>query len=90
MHSVFYNYCPSSFRNVWTRNENRQLEMALRNDNQFSLPLPRTDTFKRFPLYSLPFTWNKSDELVFYENPITFRYALRDKLFNEIATATNL
>ena len=84
MHSVFYNYAPKSFSETWTKNVAREHAMALRNDNLFNIPHPRTDLFKRFPLFSLPNFWNNAEELVFYENQITFRHALRDKLFNEI------
>lgn len=85
MHSIFYNYSPNSFRNTWARNEDRHLDITLRNNNLFRLPTPRTEMFKRFPLFSLPDEWNKAGDLMFYENSITFRYALRDKLLEEIS-----
>ena len=84
MHSIFYNYAPTSFRNVWSQNLDRPADISLRNDNLFKIPHPGIEFFKRFPLYSLPDEWNKSGELMFYTNPYTFRYALREKLLNEI------
>jgi len=84
MHSVFYNYAPESFRNVWPRNEDRQIEHNLRNVNDFTLPNPRIELFKKFPLYSLALEWNNSGVLSLYENKTTFKFALRDQLFEEI------
>jgi len=48
------------------------------------LPLPRIKLFKRLTYYSLPAEWNSADELIFYENKITFKHALREKLFDEL------
>ena len=84
MHSIFYNYAPQSFRNVWNHNEDRPSNINLRNDNHFKKPHPRIELFKRFPLYSLPDEWNKSEELMFYSNQFTFKRALCDRLFDEI------
>ena len=84
MHSVFYEYAPSSFQNVWQKNSDRQISQNLRNENEFTLPIPRTEQFKKFPLYSLPQEWNNAEELVFYQNKITFKHALREKLLSEI------
>ena len=84
MHSVFYNYAPASFQNVWLRNEDRQIVHNLRNVNDFTLPNPRIELFKKFPLYSLALEWNNSGVLSLYENKTTFKFALRDQLFEEI------
>jgi hypothetical protein len=84
MHSVYYNYAPKSFRNTWIKNDQRQNDLNLRNGNLFAIPAPRTENFKKFPLFSLPKMWNESGELMFYENPITFRFSLREKLLSEL------
>jgi hypothetical protein len=84
MHSVFYNYAPKSFRNTWTKNTDRHGDRSLRNENNYTLPNPRTETFKRMPIFALPDEWNKSDTLKFYENKTTFKIALRDQLFSEL------
>ena len=55
-----------------------------RNDNLFMLPLPRIKLFKRLTYYSLPAEWNSAGELIFYENRITFKHALREKLFEKL------
>jgi len=84
MHSVFYEYAPSSFQNVWQKNRDRQISQNLRNENEFTLPIPRIEQFKKFPLYSLPQEWNSAEELVFYQNKTTFKHALREKLLSEL------
>ena len=89
MHSIYYNYAPSSFANTWTKNNQRN-KLNLRNENLFNLPFPRTEQFKKLTLYSLPSEWNNSGTLMFYENKFTFLHALREQLFEEIATENNI
>jgi len=85
MHSVHYNYSPTSFQQVWQLNAVRHGDRNLRNNDHYNLPVPRTEQFKRLPLYSLPLEWNKSEELSLYNNRTTFKHALRDKLFLELS-----
>ena len=66
------------------KNENRDLNVQLRNDAQFQVIAPNTEWFKRFPLYSLPTEWNNCGFLQFYDNPVTFHHALKNKLFDDI------
>ena len=68
MHSIFYNYAPTSFEHVWAKNRDRQLSQNLRNENEFRLPNPRIEFFKKLPSYSLPLEWNNAGDLVFYDN----------------------
>jgi len=84
MHSVYHEYAPTSFLHVWQKNNERQISQNLRNENDFALPIPRIEQFKKFPIYSLPLEWNNAGELVFYENRATFKHALREKLFEEL------
>ena len=86
MHSIYYNYAPKSFNNVWVKKEERLGDYNLRNDDLFMLPLPRIELFKRLTFYSLPAEWNSAGELIYYENKITFKHALREKLFEELVT----
>jgi len=58
MHSITYNYAPTSFGNTWLRNANRANERILRNGNLYSLLQPRTETLKKSTLYALPAAWN--------------------------------
>jgi hypothetical protein len=84
MHSIRYNYAPKSFSRTWTRNNNRPGNYNLRNDEQFAIPVPRIELFKRLPYHALPTEWNNSGNLQFYENKITFKHALREQLFTEL------
>ena len=60
------------------------LNVALRNDDLFTLPVPRCEFFKRIPLYSLPLEWNNSGHLKDYDNFPTFNRALKNQLFDEL------
>ncbi len=74
MHSIYHEYAPISFHGTWQKNNERQLSQNLRNENEFTLPVPRIELFKKFPLYSLPSEWNNAGDLVFYENRVTFKH----------------
>ncbi len=54
MHSVVFHYSPNSFNSTWIVNENHNIEHNLRNNEHFYIPNPRTELFKRSPLYTLP------------------------------------
>jgi hypothetical protein len=84
MHSIEYNYAPRAFVNTWTKNSDRNIGHALRNENDFALPTPRIEFFKKIPIYSLPAAWNEAGDIRFYQNRTTFRIALKDKLLSEI------
>jgi hypothetical protein len=84
MHAINFNYAPVSFRNIWIKNELRPHDAVLRNNDLFKLPHPRIEIFKRFPIYALPEEWNNAGNLIYYENQITFRHALRNMLCEEI------
>ena len=84
MHSVFYECAPRSFSMTWQKNNLQQNDHNLRNLNEFTMPNPRIEQFKRFPIYSLPMEWNLERVLTLYENRTTFKHALRDQLFAEL------
>jgi len=84
MHTIYNDYAPPSFSNVWTLNTNRATEYELRNTNDFSIIFPRFEGFKKFPLYAFAKTWNESGDLRLYNNRVTFSVALRDKLISEL------
>ena len=54
MHSIEYNYAPSSYSNIWLKNHEREPNILLRNADDYNLPKPRTEFFKKSTLYSLP------------------------------------
>lgn len=85
MHSIHFNYCHSSFLNIWPKNNLRVTDHSLRNQTDFILPFPNTDNFKRFPLYDFPKSWNNLyPELKCQHNRFTFKIALINKIFENI------
>ncbi len=40
--------------NTWTKNNQRETQHNLRNNDDFTLPMARIEFFKKIPLYSLP------------------------------------
>ena len=54
MHSIHYDYAPSSFRNIFPKNCNREIIYELRN----AVPAARIELFKKFPLFTFPTAWN--------------------------------
>ena len=86
IHSIYFKYNHMSFNNIWIINQQRDIEHSLRNQNLFHLPFPRTEQFKKSPLYFLPKTWNDLPiELKCQENPFTFKIATKNYLFNLLA-----
>jgi hypothetical protein len=84
MHSVEHRYAPLSFANVWTKNAANQGDRPLRNAADFALPNPRTEQFKKSPLYSLPLEWNRMDENKYIQQRTIFKTCVKYKLLNEI------
>jgi hypothetical protein len=84
MHSITYNYAPQTFANTWIKNNDRNTGHNLRNDEDYLLPHPRVEFFKKIPIYSLASAWNDAGVLRFYQNRTTFKIALKDHLLNEI------
>jgi len=78
MHAVEYKYAPSSYNNVWPKAGDRNLDLNLRNANDFYLPIQRTETFKKTTYYSMPSAWNNLVlEIKHQENRTTFKWALK-------------
>jgi hypothetical protein len=85
MHSIAYDYAPSSFAGVWVTNANRDPNLNIRNAKDFCLIQPRTETFKKSTLYALPLTWNElAPEIKFQHNRITFKWALKAHLLESL------
>ena len=83
MHSIFYNYAPVSFENIWTKITERNLNQDLRNENDFILPFPRIELFKKLPTYSLPHNWNQLKDIRYQPNRFTFKTTLSNDLLAE-------
>ena len=86
MHAVEYKYAPPSFENTWIKNSDREPAILLRNANDYYLPLPRTEAFKKSTYYSIPHAWNElAPEIKFQQNAITFKWALKAHLLESLA-----
>lgn len=84
MHSYEYGYAPKAFENVWLKNNDRNLMYGLRNNNDYIVPQPRLDVFKKSPLYYLPYLWNNLNDNKYQQNPFTFKIAIKNFLFSTI------
>jgi hypothetical protein len=70
---------------TWITNADRDPELNLRNANDFYLPQPRTETFKKSTYYALPATWNSLTPFIKLQpNKITFKWALKAHLLDEL------
>ena len=86
MHSVENNYAPKSFSTTWTKNEQRNINYPLRNNDQYFLPIINFESLKNIPLFSFPAEWNNIGDLRFQTNKITFQIALKDKPLSDLST----
>ena len=84
MHSIKFNYALISFHDIWVTNASRNLNRNLRNEDDFYI-LPHTyEGFKRFPLYSFPYAWNRIGDMKGQPNPTTFRIWLEGELLSQL------
>ena len=79
MHSIYYNYSPPSFANIWRKNS-EITDLQLRNNDDFYLPSVKLELFRKIPLYSFAKAWNDLGDTKFQLNPTTFSIELRYKL----------
>ncbi len=86
MHSIVYNHCPPSLRNIFSRNEQREISQNLPNDEEYTVPHPRIELFKKCLLYRLPNEWNSLTVLKYQHNKITFEIGLKEHLLSLIPT----
>jgi hypothetical protein len=49
MHSYVYDYAPKSFANTWVKNNQRETQHNLRNNDDFMLPMARIELLKKYP-----------------------------------------
>jgi hypothetical protein len=85
MHAIEYNYAPNSFADTWSKNRDRDPNIILRNANDFIMPQPRTETFKKTTLYALPYAWNELSPFIkLQNNKLTFRWALKAHLLETL------
>jgi hypothetical protein len=85
MHSIAYEYAPVTFANTWTKNNTRNTGHDLRNQDFFTLPLVRIESFRKFPLYALANEWNNlGDNIRLQHNRTTFKIALLDEIISSL------
>jgi len=67
------------------KNNERALDRNLRNADEYSLPLPRTEMFKKSTYYAIPNAWNElAPEIKMQQKRTTFRWALKAHLLQEL------
>ena len=88
MHSIEYKYAPSTFQEVWQKNEDRNLNYELRNNNLFSLPKVNLASLKNLPFFTYPAEWNILGDLRFQNNKTTFQINLKHNLLEELSPPT--
>jgi hypothetical protein len=85
MHSVAYDYAHPTFENTWTKNNMCNTGHDLRNQDFFTLPNVRIESFRKFPLYALANEWNNlSDNIRLQHNRTTFKIALMDAIITSL------
>ncbi len=84
MHAIAFNYNLESFNNIWTTNNLREMDMELRNANDFTLPIIHREILRKSPLYSLPYEWNICGDVKLQHNRCTFKIALSYELFESL------
>jgi hypothetical protein len=88
MHSIRYEYAPRSFINIWKINSERNVNYNLRNFQDFDIKAPHYEGFKKYPIYSFPFEWNRLDHLKLQSNRVTFKIELKNKLLMNLIPPT--
>jgi hypothetical protein len=86
MHSIVYTHCPPSLCNIFPRNEQREIPQNLRNNDEYIVPNPRIELFKKSLLYRLPTEWNSLTVLKYQHNKTTFEIGLKEYLLSLIPT----
>jgi hypothetical protein len=86
MHTVAFNYNLDSFTNVWLKNDQRNIDINLRNSNDFILPMVHRESFRKCPLYSLPLSWNQAGDIKLQRNRCTFKIALLHEIFEPLSS----
>ncbi len=85
MHSVAYDYAHPTFENTWTKINMRNTGHDLRNQDFFTLPNVRIESFRKFPLYALANEWNNlSDNIRLQHNRTTFKIAFMDAIITSL------
>jgi len=76
---------PRSFDETWIFNRDRNLNIALRNENDLYVPPHRLEVEKRMPLCSFPLAWNSAPNLKYNPSVLKFVKELKKFLLDSIA-----
>jgi hypothetical protein len=70
---------------MWQTNNERDIIYNFREQNDFILPAPRFEGFRKFPLYSLAKIWNEFDVNVRLQtNVATFKIEFKKYLLENV------
>jgi len=79
MHLVYYGDCPLPLLEIFPKAAPNH-EHDLRTTNNFFIPRPKSEFFKKMPPFNFPETWNNLEEAKLYVNNTTFQIALKNRL----------
>jgi hypothetical protein len=82
MHSIIHKYCPPALHNTWVNNQDRNLNIMLRNADDLYVPLARTEQMKKLPFFHWAKLWNELPPLKLTLQPPTFKSLLAQHLLN--------
>jgi hypothetical protein len=81
-HAIIHKYGPPSLHNQWMFNNERNVNIELRNEQDIYVPMAISEQVKRLPYFSFAHNWNNLIYEKQYPNPTTFKIALLDHLKN--------
>jgi hypothetical protein len=77
MHSIMHKYSPPALHNQWMLNEERNIGLDLRNNQDIYLPAATSEQAKKLTYFVLARVWNELPYEKMYQNKITFKIWLK-------------
>ncbi len=74
IHSITFNYAALSFTDTWKKDDSREIEYQLRNQDLFVILPFRIEQFRKIPLFSLLQSWKELPNSL-RSNQSTFKIA---------------
>ena len=87
-HNYVFNQLPSSFANLWPRNEERRQDQAiLRNHLAYAVPSSRLTSTEKFPFFSFPRLWGlfPEENIKIIESKTLFNLKLKEYFLNTLS-----
>jgi len=84
MHKFTYKRLPTSFENMWMKNNALHAVRELRNAEDLRIPHHNHETLRKLPIFEFPSYWNGLQDVKFIENFTTFKICLKNNLLEEI------